>query len=222
MKKFNAFTLAEILITLGIIGVIAALVMPSLITNYKKHIVVTRMQKFYSVMSQALQKYYAEEGISANDLKFSEYENNDYDLRWYKSTIGKYIQSISVEKEGTRYLKVIFNDGSGFYSYIAYYPTMYIFYCAEMNKNCKPNEMDGRNSFLFEIFEGKLYTSLYTMQYYSREDLLENCKYGNHDDIEVSTPNKRHACARLIQFDSWQIKNDYPWKQVMIETEKAC
>ncbi len=33
MKK--AFTLAEVLITLGIIGVVAALTLPSLITNYK-------------------------------------------------------------------------------------------------------------------------------------------------------------------------------------------
>ena len=36
MKKFFAFTLAEVLITLGIIGIVAALTMPSLIANYKK------------------------------------------------------------------------------------------------------------------------------------------------------------------------------------------
>lgn len=34
--KQKAFTLAEVLITLGIIGVVAALTMPSLIGNYKK------------------------------------------------------------------------------------------------------------------------------------------------------------------------------------------
>ena len=34
MKK--GFTLAEVLITLGIIGVVAALTLPSLITNYRK------------------------------------------------------------------------------------------------------------------------------------------------------------------------------------------
>ena len=35
MKK--AFTLAEILITLGIIGVVAAITIPGLITTYKAH-----------------------------------------------------------------------------------------------------------------------------------------------------------------------------------------
>ena len=34
-KKF-AFTLAEVLITLGIIGVVAAMTMPSLIANYQE------------------------------------------------------------------------------------------------------------------------------------------------------------------------------------------
>lgn len=36
MVNKKAFTLAEVLITLGIIGIVAALTMPSLIANYKK------------------------------------------------------------------------------------------------------------------------------------------------------------------------------------------
>ena len=36
LSKCTAFTLAEVLITLGIIGVVAALTMPALITNYQK------------------------------------------------------------------------------------------------------------------------------------------------------------------------------------------
>lgn len=32
-QKLNAFTLAEILITLGVIGVVAAVTMPTLVTN---------------------------------------------------------------------------------------------------------------------------------------------------------------------------------------------
>ncbi len=37
MKKFNAFTLAEVLITLSIIGVVASITMPALINNIKYH-----------------------------------------------------------------------------------------------------------------------------------------------------------------------------------------
>ena len=50
----KAFTLAEVLITLGIIGVVAALTMPALIANHRKTVVETRLAKFYSTMNQAV------------------------------------------------------------------------------------------------------------------------------------------------------------------------
>lgn len=45
MKKI-AFTLAEVLITLGIIGVVAAMTMPVLIQNQREKVVVTQLKKF--------------------------------------------------------------------------------------------------------------------------------------------------------------------------------
>ncbi|MDR1327319.1 MAG: type II secretion system GspH family protein, partial [Heliobacteriaceae bacterium] len=53
----RGFTLAEVLITLGIIGVVAALVMPGLINDYKKKFYVTSFKKTYSKLQQALQMY---------------------------------------------------------------------------------------------------------------------------------------------------------------------
>ena len=53
-KNFFGFTLAEVLITLGIIGVVAAITMPALIQNYKKHVVVNQLKKAYSEISQAI------------------------------------------------------------------------------------------------------------------------------------------------------------------------
>jgi len=55
MKK-AAFTLAEVLITLGIIGVVAALTIPSLIANYKDKETIVKLKKVYSVLSQAYQR----------------------------------------------------------------------------------------------------------------------------------------------------------------------
>ena len=49
-----AFTLAEVLITLGIIGVVAAMTMPSLIQKHREKVTVTRLKKVYSTLSQAL------------------------------------------------------------------------------------------------------------------------------------------------------------------------
>ena len=67
MKK--AFTLAEVLITLGIIGVVAALTLPSVVQNYQKRSLEVATQKFYSVMSQAIKQYMADEGV--DDLRQS-------------------------------------------------------------------------------------------------------------------------------------------------------
>ncbi len=44
-SKKAAFTLAEVLITLGIIGVVAALTMPNLIANYQKKVWTTQFKK---------------------------------------------------------------------------------------------------------------------------------------------------------------------------------
>ena len=55
MKKFiAAFTLAEILITLGIIGVVAAMTIPSIIIDYQKKHTVEALKKAYSTLDQAL------------------------------------------------------------------------------------------------------------------------------------------------------------------------
>ena len=49
-----AFTLAEVLITLGIIGIVAALTIPTLITNYQKKVLKTQFMKKYAEISQVL------------------------------------------------------------------------------------------------------------------------------------------------------------------------
>ena len=41
----NAFTLSEVLITLGIIGIVAALSLPSLINWYNKNVTLERLKK---------------------------------------------------------------------------------------------------------------------------------------------------------------------------------
>jgi prepilin-type N-terminal cleavage/methylation domain-containing protein len=52
----TGFTLAEVLITIGIIGVVAALTIPGLVAGYQEQALKTQFKKAYSVMSQNLQK----------------------------------------------------------------------------------------------------------------------------------------------------------------------
>lgn len=53
INKKNAMTLAEVLITLGIIGVVAALTIPTLINNIQEKSYLTSFQKVYTNLSQA-------------------------------------------------------------------------------------------------------------------------------------------------------------------------
>ena len=62
LNRKAAFTLAEVLITLGIIGVVAALTLPSLIQSYKERVTVTKVQKAYSILNQAFKRISEEYG----------------------------------------------------------------------------------------------------------------------------------------------------------------
>lgn len=59
----GAFTLAEVLITLGIIGVVAALTLPSLIQKYQEQVLENQLKKMYSTISQGIQKAMADDGV---------------------------------------------------------------------------------------------------------------------------------------------------------------
>ena len=54
MTKMKAFTLAEVLITLGIIGVVAAMTMPTLMNSTNGAQYKTAYKKALSVISQAI------------------------------------------------------------------------------------------------------------------------------------------------------------------------
>lgn len=62
LEKLFGFTLAEVLITLGIIGVVATMTIPILMTNYQKHQTETQLVKFYSMMNQTLRMSVADNG----------------------------------------------------------------------------------------------------------------------------------------------------------------
>ena len=64
LSRLAAFTLAEVLITLGIIGVVAAMTMPTLINNINKKHWITGYKKAFSELSQIHQLLNSETGGS--------------------------------------------------------------------------------------------------------------------------------------------------------------
>ena len=99
--KRPAFTLAEVLITLGIIGVVAAMTLPSLVQNYKEKQTVVALKKFYSTMSQAFNSAKSE-GIEPEDWA-TEKTADGYGADEFMSHIKPYLKILkdcNHDKEG--------------------------------------------------------------------------------------------------------------------------
>lgn len=84
MKKHKAFTLAETLITLGIIGVVAAITIPGLIYNYKAHRLQSQFLKSYSTLQQVFKR------MEADDVSL---DPSTYPTGTFYQTFGKYLQA---------------------------------------------------------------------------------------------------------------------------------
>lgn len=87
----NGFTLAEILITLGVIGIVAAMTLPALIQKNKRAELQSGLKTGYSLLQQALQRMNADNGypaIPANypartfKNEFIKYFDNPIDCQW--------------------------------------------------------------------------------------------------------------------------------------------
>ena len=70
-----AFTLAEVLITLGIIGIVAAMTIPTLTRAYKLKILKTQLNQAYSIVSQSVKMLYAQSQLPPN---YKNYPNNSF------------------------------------------------------------------------------------------------------------------------------------------------
>lgn len=85
-RSKSAFTLAETLITIGIIGVIAVLVIPPIINKYQEIVTVNKVKKFDSMMSQAIALSILENGSPEN------WDNKHAMLGGSQLTYSKYIK----------------------------------------------------------------------------------------------------------------------------------
>jgi prepilin-type N-terminal cleavage/methylation domain-containing protein len=123
MKR--AFTLAEVLITLGIIGVVAALVMPNMIANYNKKEYVARLQKAVSVWDNGIKLMLANDGVEY--FSDSEFARTLVDLG-----INAQYPAPGNFPEATRVLKKYFNiidvdDSTWNFKFDTFYGTSFTF-----------------------------------------------------------------------------------------------
>jgi len=123
-NKNKAFTLAEILITLTIIGVIAALTIPTLLQNKNEQELKTAYKKMYATLSQAAARLVSDSGGTLKgDLnyvnRFTPYLNVSkicsnseiYGNCWHKMGEFKYLKGTPVTGYGDE-MGMVLSDGS--------------------------------------------------------------------------------------------------------------
>ena len=92
-----AFTLAEVLITLGIIGVVAAVTLPTLIQKYQEKETVTRLKQVYSILSNSYALILQEDGDPTN-WGLSEENFNQITI----DKFAKYIKNVKICKSSSK------------------------------------------------------------------------------------------------------------------------
>lgn len=218
MKK--GFTLAEVLITLGIIGVVSAMTIPTLIQSYRNHVVETRLKKVYSVMNQAIQR--AEADYGAKELW------NFEDPEFYNKYYAPYLKVLKTEiiNSNFDYRIIYFPDGSilamreNVHRDYFFYPNGKNFSVESLNESRQKStgvilfpfrfapdiEMDSNKGFLdFHYRKGFM---PYAYHWDGKSDItvtgLYACKQNNS--------NYPNWCTLYIMQNGWKIPKDYPFK----------
>ena len=230
----KGFTLAEILITIGVIGVVAAITIPTLIKNYQKLVMVHRLKMAYTIFSQAVQMSIEENGDPSSWTVYSETFLSTYINPYLKSSSEikpYYIYTLSSLKSGKNiYTQLLFhsnktktfqlNNGIS-YSFTTQPnwggPSYRIY--VDLNGSQEPNIL-GKDVFAFIVTLDKgLRTLNYNCTYkeLTGETLIDwnGCGGGamsNYCNINNNSGYySGQACAALIEKSGWKIPKDYPW-----------
>ncbi len=229
MKK--SFTLAEVLITLGIIGVVAALTMPSLIANYQKAQTVTQLKKVYSAMQQSVQTSQAEYGDIANwdwTLSTEEFFNKYLSLNFsvvkycgrdegcwnddgtFMPNGQKYRDTPTFAAGGDR-TKLTLSDGT--FIAMRKQDNNHVHINVDINGSKRPNTY-GIDVFLFTLTAAPFFDSSHKI---ASPGLFMFGHGLNSSEIKsnyagCAKDKVGMMCGEKILMDSWQIKDDYPWK----------
>ena len=235
----KGFTLAEVLITLGVIGIVAALTLPGIIENHRKKIVEVRLAKFYSTVNQAIIQSELVNGPKEDwDNTTTDYEldadgTRDYSkpttVAWFDKYFRPYLKALKVETvSGYTNVIVYFPDGSlatfGGAS-CAFYPEAKNFILNERSApdrwGTKSLSTEDSGTKYFTFFFSPKSTANWNKHHYKKG--LEPYKY-DWNGLESSlisnstygckqnNRNERAYCTALIQHNGWKIPKDYPLK----------
>lgn len=236
MTKETAFTLAEVLITLGIIGVVAAMTMPSLIAHHQKTQMLTQLKRTYNVISNAIRMAVAEHGDvegwvlnPANNIQASSEFANKYLIPYLQvikncetDTTGACSYTLTglngndITSRLNGFSRFILNDGTLVFiktkvnDATETFPKI-VYVNVDINGQKKPNK-SGRDYFEFAV-------ALDTTQDMYRPTGRLNAS-GQSQTLELITGNENSSCSKsgngsycaaLIIKSGWKLPENYPW-----------
>lgn len=106
-KYIKGFTLAEVLITLGIIGIVAALIIPAFIYKYRMKVFATQFKKQYSVLQNTINYIVAEEAVSQCYLYYPagnmSYQSKKQDCEALKSSLVSQLKLIPANVDYSKF-----------------------------------------------------------------------------------------------------------------------
>ena len=208
-NKKVAFTLAEVLITLGIIGVVAVLTIPTLISNHRKSVAVQKLKKISSTLLQAQTQADVELG---RVRPFFEPQNSDAALEMFNMYYKPYINFTEIKK-GDKGVFGYMQDGTAIYFFKnrdCGFPWACTYIAACLTREASNKLDENRIGYVTDNFvNGKDSFGLYTdgkipndiFRHFTRSQRINFCKNGNFE-----------ACSALIFEAGWQIPKDYPIK----------
>ena len=227
--------MAEVLITLAIIGVVAAMTIPTLVQDYKKKIVETRLLKIYSTMNNAIQLSSIDNGDPSTwdivgDSGTGSVENSQQIMDWFDKYLANYIRYVDKKiPSDIGKLLIYFQDGSVLAIPPAIRDMQYIWDAKYLEQG---NWHRGVSVFVFR-FDPRtganatsgaskyLKNSLFAPFPYAWDGTYEGAKhdifehqYGCYDNSGGETYNVANGalCTKLIQLNGWKIPDDYPHK----------
>lgn len=191
-KKKLAFTLAEVLITLDIIGVVAAMTMPNLISSYNAKKLRTQFLKSYSLVTQMF-KQYSDDGNTNTVCRetykqFINYSSNATDCGYdgskcYKEDVSKKYKTINNQtfslgrlNDGMILLPggelLMFEDGNAAIGIILI--------SVDINGYKNPPNKAGYDLFTFQYIDGEVYPMGDRKTYYVGKDY---CDINKNDKV---------------------------------------
>ena len=119
MMKKNGFTLAEVLITLAIIGVVATMTLPALMNNTQEQQAITGFKKGINTLTEAIQLSMAIDGLSFANLEDTDVESDDvtthpslYAVLANRTSIDRQRSEVGGHPTDTSNMAVFLRDGA--------------------------------------------------------------------------------------------------------------